>query len=89
MAEISPHQGTKSQWIEALLFLPISEILSLTWEIVVDPAPPTPSSESRLFTISTDELSRELFLYFMGRTASIQSKCFGLQAGRQAGRRGI
>ena len=38
MAEISPHQGTKSQWIEALLFLPISEILSLTWEIVVDPA---------------------------------------------------
>lgn len=30
MAEISPHQGTKSQWIEALLFLPISEILSLT-----------------------------------------------------------
>lgn len=37
MAEISPHQGTESQWIEALLFLPISEILSLTWEIVVDP----------------------------------------------------
>ena len=37
MAEISPHQGSESQWIEALLFLPISEILSLTWEIVVDP----------------------------------------------------
>ena len=61
MAE--PHQGTKSQWIEALPFLPISEILSLTWEIVVDPdymGTDPSSSESRLFTISTD--SRELFL---------------------------
>lgn len=37
MAEISPHQETESQWIEAPLFLPISEILSLTWEIVVNP----------------------------------------------------
>lgn len=59
MAEISPHQGSESQWIEALLFLPISEILSLTWEIVVDPdymgIGPS-SSESRLFQISTDEL---------------------------------
>ena len=65
MIEISPHQGTKSQWIEAPPFLPISEILSLTWEIVVDPdyMGTDPSSpESRLFTISTDELSRELFL---------------------------
>jgi len=65
MAEISPHQGTKSQWIEALPFLPISEILSLTWEIVVDPdymGTDPSSSESILFTISTDELSRELFL---------------------------
>lgn len=65
MAEISPHQGTELQWIEALPFLPISEILSLTWEIVVDPdyMGTDPSfSESRLFTISTDELSRELFL---------------------------
>lgn len=26
MVEISPHQGTESQWIEALLFLPISDI---------------------------------------------------------------
>lgn len=59
MAEISPHQGSESQWIEALLFLPISEILSLTWEIVVDPdymgIGPS-SSESILFQISTDEL---------------------------------
>jgi hypothetical protein len=38
MAEISPYQETESQWIEALLFLPISEILSLTWEIVVKPS---------------------------------------------------
>ena len=37
MAEIFPHQETESQWIEAPLFLPISEILSLTWEIVVNP----------------------------------------------------
>lgn len=37
MAEISPHQENESQWIEAPLFLPISEILSLTWEIVVNP----------------------------------------------------
>lgn len=38
MAEIPPHQETESQWIEAPLFLPISEILSLTcWEIVVNP----------------------------------------------------
>lgn len=61
MAEIPPHQGTKSQWIEALPFLPISEILSLTWEIVVDPdymgIDPL-SLESRLFTISTNKLSR-------------------------------
>lgn len=65
MAEIFPHQGTESQWIEALLFLPISEILSLTWEIVVDPdymGTNPSSSESRLLTISTDELSRELLL---------------------------
>lgn len=38
MAEISPYQESESQWIEALLFLPISEILSLTWEIVVKPS---------------------------------------------------
>lgn len=33
MAEIFPHQGkgTESQWIETLLFLPISEILSLSF----------------------------------------------------------
>lgn len=56
MAEIS---RSESQWIETLLFLPISEILSLTWEIVVDPdyMGIGPSySESRLFPISTDEL---------------------------------
>lgn len=34
MAEISPHQETESQ---SPIFLPISEILSLTWEIVVNP----------------------------------------------------
>ena len=39
MAEIPPYQESESQWIEALLFLPISEILSLTWEIVVKPSP--------------------------------------------------
>lgn len=53
----APHQGTESQWIEALLFLPISEILSLTWKIVVDPD----------YTIETFynfhwRASRELFL---------------------------
>jgi len=38
MAETSPYQESESQWIEALPFLPISEILSLTWEIVVKPS---------------------------------------------------
>jgi len=79
MAEISPHQGSESQWIEALLFLPISEILSLTWEIVVDPdymgIGPS-SSESRLFQISTDELSRELF-----PTSSFSTRHLGEPAG--------
>ena len=31
MAEISPRQGTKSQWIEDLIFFPISQILSLSY----------------------------------------------------------
>lgn len=31
MAEISPRQGTKSQWVEDLLFFPISKILSLSY----------------------------------------------------------